>query len=211
MPMPLKLTVYKGSDLALEQVFERDIIKIGRLASAHLKLEDAKVSRIHAVIESSGGGAEYSIIDMGSTEGTFLNGEKVSKEKLSDGDELRLGDCRILVSFDGVSTGVAAQSIVTSHQGKPSIGELWAASQSELQAAEPTMTISPMPIDSMVSMMSQPPPPPPMQPILQAPVSHMQVQQPMSGYRQDPWGSVPNNLASDGVGDGDRALEIKAL
>src|SRR5688572_29193145 len=188
MPMPLKLTVYKGSDLALEQVFERDIIKIGRLASAHLKLEDAKVSRIHAVIESSGGGAEYSIIDMGSTEGTFLNGEKVSKEKLSDGDELRLGDCRILVSFDGVTAGIAASAIVAEEPA----GELWAATQSELQQAEPTMTIKPMPIESVVPMMAHhQPPPPPMQPILQAPASHMQVQH----VRQDPWGSVPNNLA----------------
>ena len=102
MPIPLKLTVYKGSELASEEVFERDIVKIGRLASAHLKLDDSKVSRIHAVIETSGGGGQYSIIDMGSTEGTFLNGEKVSKEKLSDGDELRLGDCRIVVSFESI-------------------------------------------------------------------------------------------------------------
>ena len=43
-----------GEDLGVEN-FDRDIIKIGRLASAHLKLDDPKVSRIHAVIEDLGG------------------------------------------------------------------------------------------------------------------------------------------------------------
>ena len=49
MPLPLKLTVIQGGETVLEETFERDIVKIGRLASAHLKLEDEKVSRIHAV------------------------------------------------------------------------------------------------------------------------------------------------------------------
>src|SRR5262245_53290225 len=150
MAIPLKLTVYKGSELALEQVFERDIIKIGRLASAHLKLEDAKVSRIHAVIESSGGGSEYSIIDMGSTEGTFLNGEKVSKEKLTDGDELRLGDCRIVVSFD-LTTAPRAMPTTPALGTERQPEQLWAASPSELQQAEATLTIKPMSLDQLAS------------------------------------------------------------
>ncbi len=224
MAIPLKLTVYKGSELALEQVFERDIIKIGRLASAHLKLDDAKVSRIHAVIESSGGGADYSIIDMGSTEGTFLNGEKVSKEKLSDGDELRLGDCKIVVSFDAISErGTAPKSQpravpITPPHGS---GEIWAATPSEMQQAEPTITVSPMPLEMMSSMAPAQQARTPVsgpRPILQQPVSQQYVQTPMampmmSGVPggQEPWGSIPNNLASEGVSDGERALEIKAL
>ena len=61
MAIPLKVAVYKGSDFIGEQRYDRDIIKIGRLASAHLKLEDPKVSRIHAVIEVSSDGQELSI------------------------------------------------------------------------------------------------------------------------------------------------------
>lgn len=100
MAIPLKVAVYKGSDFIGEQRYDRDIIKIGRLASAHLKLEDPKVSRIHAVIEVSSDGQELSIIDMGSSDGTFVNGERISKEKLRDGDEVRVGDCRLVVSLD---------------------------------------------------------------------------------------------------------------
>ena len=97
MPIPLKMTVYKGNELVAEHSFDRDIVKIGRLASAHLKLDDAKVSRIHAVIEATADGQDYSVIDMGSTEGTIVNGARISKEKLKDGDEIRLGDSRIVV------------------------------------------------------------------------------------------------------------------
>jgi len=100
MAIPLKVAVYKGSDFIGEQRFDRDIIKIGRLASAHLKLEDPKVSRIHAVIEVSSDGQELSIIDMGSSEGTFVNGERISKEKLRDGDEIKVGECRLVLSLD---------------------------------------------------------------------------------------------------------------
>jgi TonB family protein len=260
MAIPLKLTVYKGSDLALEQTFERDIVKIGRLASAHLKLDDAKVSRIHAVIESSAGGAEYSIIDMGSTEGTFLNGEKVSKEKLTDGDEIRLGDSRIVVSLSETS-GAPAQAVSSRPPAPPSTPEdLWAASAQELQQAEPTMelgaanpyetvippmveSVVPQPMEAYAQPMQQPMmqmSAPPMQPMMQMPAQPMMQMpaqpmmqmpaQPMMQMpfqpvyeqpayeappgmvvEQNPWGSVPNNLASEGVSDTERALEVKAL
>ncbi|HEY1099572.1 MAG TPA: AgmX/PglI C-terminal domain-containing protein, partial [Myxococcota bacterium] len=83
------------------QVFERDIIKIGRLASAHLRLDDPKVSRIHAVIEVADN-KEAAIIDMGSAEGTRVNGEKVSRVRLKHGDEIGLGDSRLVVVLDEV-------------------------------------------------------------------------------------------------------------
>lgn len=115
MAIPLKVAIYKGSDLVGEQRFDRDIIKIGRLASAHLKLEDPKVSRIHAVIEVSSDGQELSIIDMGSSDGTFVNGERISKEKLRDGDEVRVGDCRLVVTLDD-GVAVDAQQVVGASQ-----------------------------------------------------------------------------------------------
>ena len=68
MPVPLTLKVYKGTPSSGPRSSSRDIIKIGRLSSAHLCLEDEKVSRIHSVIEVSPDGA-LSIIDMGSVEG----------------------------------------------------------------------------------------------------------------------------------------------
>ena len=95
MPVPLMLKVYRGEDLLRTEQFARDIIKIGRLSSAHLCLEDDRVSRIHAVIEVAHGA--MSIIDMGSAEGTFVNGKRVSRGPLRSGDEIALGGLRILV------------------------------------------------------------------------------------------------------------------
>ena len=86
----LSLQIFQGDEQIGIENFDREIIKIGRLASAHLKLDDPKVSRIHAVIEVSRGGEDISIIDMGSAEGTFVNGEKVTKVKLKEKDEIRL-------------------------------------------------------------------------------------------------------------------------
>jgi hypothetical protein len=99
MPRPIGIRIHRGSELVDTQVFERDIIKIGRLASAHLRLEDTKVSRIHAVIEV-GDNKEAAIIDMGSAEGTRVNGDKISRTRLKHGDEIGLGDSRLVVVLD---------------------------------------------------------------------------------------------------------------
>jgi TonB family protein len=94
MAVPLTLKVFKGDSLVASKDYERDIIKIGRLSSAHLCLEDEKVSRIHSVIEVAGDGA-MSIIDMGSVEGTYVNGKRVNKGLLTFGDEIRVGGTTI--------------------------------------------------------------------------------------------------------------------
>ena len=75
MATPLTLKVFRGNELVRTEQFNREIIKIGRLATAHLVLDDERVSRIHSVIEVSPEGA-ISILDMGSAEGTFVNGVK---------------------------------------------------------------------------------------------------------------------------------------
>jgi len=114
MARPIGIRIHRGSELLDTQVFERDIIKIGRLASAHLRLEDPKVSRIHAVIEVADN-KEAAIIDMGSAEGTRVNGEKVSRVRLKHGDEIGLGDSRLVVVLDDVElaalTGGAAPAV----------------------------------------------------------------------------------------------------
>lgn len=96
MPVPLTLKVFKGEDLLVAKDFDRDIIKIGRLSSAHLCLDDEKVSRIHSVIEVGADGA-LSIIDMGSVEGTWVNGKRVNKGTLAFGDEIKVGNTTIKV------------------------------------------------------------------------------------------------------------------
>jgi len=73
-----------------DQVFTGPVIKIGKLSSSHLKIEHDDVSRMHAVIE--GKGKDFSIVDLGSHGGTFVNGRKVNKSPLVDGDMLTFGE-----------------------------------------------------------------------------------------------------------------------
>lgn len=101
----LKFEIYSGDQLVRTEDLDQDIIKIGKLPSSHLRLEDPQVSRIHAVIERSKDGSVY-IIDLGSSRGTLVNGEKVNKWKLSTGDEIQLGGTRIV--FTMVASSAAA-------------------------------------------------------------------------------------------------------
>src|SRR5512138_3821664 len=108
MATPITLKVFRGGDLVRTEQFNREIIKIGRLASAHLCLEDEKISRIHSVIEVSPEG-NISIIDMGSAEGTFVNGKKVSRGALRVGDQITLGGLKIVLdTVAGLAAAAAA-------------------------------------------------------------------------------------------------------
>src|SRR5262245_45395169 len=99
-----------GRTLELKQ----DIIKIGKLSSSHIQIQDTAVSRVHAVIEITAQG-EVFVIDLGSSNGTFVNGQKISKERLKTGDELRLGQTKLWVTVDGAGGDV---SMVTEPTGK---------------------------------------------------------------------------------------------
>src|SRR5512133_3202686 len=96
MPTPIVVRVYRGETLIRTEQFNREIVKIGRLASAHLVLDEEGIARIHAVIEIAPGGA-LSIIDMGSAGGTVVNGKKVSRATLEFGDVVSIGPLRLVV------------------------------------------------------------------------------------------------------------------
>ncbi|MBI2378293.1 MAG: AgmX/PglI C-terminal domain-containing protein [Deltaproteobacteria bacterium] len=149
MTIPLKVLVYKGSELVGEERFDREIIKIGRLSSAHLRLDDPKVSRIHAVIEVSSDGQGYSIIDMGSSDGTFVNGERVSKERLKHGDEVVVGECRLVISLEddtaAAVAAVAAVPAVTTGEAMARDPNAWVATQT-LAAASPVAVDPTIPV-----------------------------------------------------------------
>ncbi len=67
--------------------------RIGRSEESEIVLVDHSVSRAHAVIEVRGG--EPFVLDVGSTNGTYVNGRRVRSHALHDGDELRFGDTKM--------------------------------------------------------------------------------------------------------------------
>lgn len=95
---PLKFQIFRGDELVREEVLNQDVIKVGKLASSHLRIDDETVSRMHAVIEIAGADG-VSLIDLGSTRGTTVNGERITKTRLQSGDEIMFGDARVVVTF----------------------------------------------------------------------------------------------------------------
>ena len=71
-------------------------VTVGKASSNEVALEpDDTVSRLHALLESLG--FAWSIRDMGSRNGTYLNGERITAERvLRSGDEVRVGKTRLI-------------------------------------------------------------------------------------------------------------------
>jgi pSer/pThr/pTyr-binding forkhead associated (FHA) protein len=67
----------------------RDVTTIGRLPDCDIVLRDTGASRRHAQIKRAGAG--WTLTDLGSTNGTKLNGATVQSRELDDGDRITIG------------------------------------------------------------------------------------------------------------------------
>lgn len=74
---------------------DRDRVTVGKSDDNDVVLDDATVSRLHAVLEQFPAG--WCVTDLGSANGTFLNGERIwAQQRLRHGDEVRVGRTRLL-------------------------------------------------------------------------------------------------------------------
>lgn len=70
-------------------------VTVGRAKDNTLVIEDRRVSAVHAFLEQVG--PRWCVRDVGSRNGTFLNGERLLAERvLEPGDEVRVGDSRLV-------------------------------------------------------------------------------------------------------------------
>ncbi|HWW74372.1 MAG TPA: GGDEF domain-containing protein [Pyrinomonadaceae bacterium] len=90
------LVFLRGELLAAPIPLERDEVTLGRALEADVRVNDARASRMHARItverDPASGETRYRLQDLGSTNGTLLNGEPVSDAYLEDGDKLTVGE-----------------------------------------------------------------------------------------------------------------------
>jgi hypothetical protein len=82
-----------------EHPLHAGVTVIGRGAEADLRLADTGVSRAHAEVRRDG--AEVRITDLGSTNGTLVNGHRISTTVLADGDRIEVGATPLVLRMQG--------------------------------------------------------------------------------------------------------------
>lgn len=93
--MPSHLEVWKPTGRQLIPLGS-ERVTVGKSSTNVVSLDhDSTVSRVHAVLENLG--HAWSVRDVGSRNGTYINGEKISAERvLRSGDEVRVGKTRLV-------------------------------------------------------------------------------------------------------------------
>lgn len=138
----LTLKIFRDEELVDTKTLSQDVIKIGKLKSSHLCLDDDAVARMHAVIEVSG--SDIRVIDLGSSSGTVLNGAPIDKNaSLNQGDVLTFGPYRIEVAAVADAVAAAAPVATAPAAAAPAATPMGAPSA----AATPMAAMAPIQID----------------------------------------------------------------
>ncbi len=99
------LAVRRGPNAGARFLLDHDVTTSGRHPDSDIFLDDVTVSRRHAEFHRESG--LFTVRDVGSLNGTYVNRERVESATLSNGDEVQIGKFR-LVYLTGPRTGEPA-------------------------------------------------------------------------------------------------------
>jgi uncharacterized RDD family membrane protein YckC len=103
-----RLVINPTSASRREIALQHAALSIGRDPANDLVLPDAMVSRRHAVIEHRGD--EFFLRDCNSSNGSLVNGDRITECRLKDGDLIAIGATRILFRFETDVEGIETKS-----------------------------------------------------------------------------------------------------
>jgi len=92
------LVVQRGPGAGSRFLLDADVVNAGRHPDSEIFLDDVTVSRRHAEFHRSG--ETFTVSDVGSLNGTYVNRDRIDRVQLTDGDEVQIGKYR-LVFFAG--------------------------------------------------------------------------------------------------------------
>jgi pSer/pThr/pTyr-binding forkhead associated (FHA) protein len=92
------LVVQRGPGSGSRFLLDADVVTAGRHPDSEIFLDDVTVSRRHAEFHRSG--ETFTVSDVGSLNGTYVNRDRIDRVQLTDGDEVQIGKYR-LVFFSG--------------------------------------------------------------------------------------------------------------
>jgi pSer/pThr/pTyr-binding forkhead associated (FHA) protein len=125
-----KLSILSGPGAGSFFFLFKERTTLGRGDENPITVYDASVSRVHCQIFRSGG--KYFLTDLNATNGTFLNGEKLSPNQhypLEPGSHVHMGSAELFFSIETIELDpkdAAHASIVSMTSGEDAIGELQA-------------------------------------------------------------------------------------
>ena len=88
------VVIHRGPAKGARFLIDQSQSSIGRATDSQIFLDDVTVSRKHAAIECEDG--VFTLIDLGSLNGTYLNNQSVAKSALKTGDEIQIGKFHML-------------------------------------------------------------------------------------------------------------------
>jgi FHA domain/zinc-ribbon domain len=88
------LIVKRGPNAGSKFFLDTDVTEIGRHPESDIFLDDITVSRRHAEIRREG--STFSVNDVGSLNGTYINRERVEEAALQSGDEIQVGKFKLI-------------------------------------------------------------------------------------------------------------------
>jgi pSer/pThr/pTyr-binding forkhead associated (FHA) protein len=99
------LVVKRGPNAGSRFLLDQDVTTAGRHPDSDIFLDDVTVSRRHAEFRREGSG--YTVHDVGSLNGTYVNREPIDFAPLSGGDEVQIGKFRLVYLTAAVRAGTA--------------------------------------------------------------------------------------------------------
>ena len=96
--------IIQGFDQGERLEIAKKIFRLGRDSDNDLQLHDSEVSRFHAELQPDGDGLK--VVDLGSSNGTCVNGERATAVRLSSGDRIQLGKTHIIIKEHGSDNGI---------------------------------------------------------------------------------------------------------
>lgn len=110
------LFVIRGNDQGSRYELEdKETVRLGRDAMCPIRIHDTEVSRQHAELRCSG--EVFVLSDLGSSNGTYVNGQRIQEHHLSTGDQVQVG--RTLMLFTGPSGDSSEDLSQSIHIGSP--------------------------------------------------------------------------------------------
>lgn len=97
------LVVKRGPNAGSRFLLDQDVTTAGRHPDSDIFLDDVTVSRRHAEFRHEGNG--YTVHDVGSLNGTYVNRERIEAAPLSGGDEVQIGKFRLIYLTAAVRAG----------------------------------------------------------------------------------------------------------